>query len=200
MAMPAYPTRRPARTPLQRAARLANVWGWSYIITFIAIFMAPDTPAGPLRQCVVDLSVLFTIIGILELVWRRKLLKTGEVRWVKTLALNEVGGTLALLWNLWLIYRIPQDVLLQFMKSNISPETWKMLKNFSASTGNANALNDALIAQSAHFAQSAIVFVIGPICLLAQFWVIYRYLAIAREMENAPPAPPTPLNIPPILK
>ncbi len=188
---------RPIRTPVQRAARIANLWGWSYIITLIAIFMAPDTPAGPLRQCVLDLSILFTIIGIFELVWRRKLLQTGDVRWVKTLAKNEFAGTLALLWNLWLIYRIPPDVMLKFVKDNLSPDTMKMLKDLSASTGNANALNDALISQSAHFAQSAVVFFIGPILLLSQFWVIYRYLAIAREMQNAPPAP---LNVPPVLK
>lgn len=183
-----------SRPPIQRAARIANLWGWSYIITFIAIFLAPDTPAGPLRVCVLDLSVLFTIIGVLELVWRHKLLKTGDVRWVKMLAKNEVAGTLALVWNLWLIYRIPADVLLDFMKSNVSADTWKMIKSFGSFSG--TPITDAVIIQSDHKAQLAVVFFIGPILLLSQFWVVYRYLAIAREMEKTP----APISVPPLLK
>jgi len=196
--MSPYPaTARSAPDPLKKAAHLANVWGWSYVITLVAIFAASDVPAGPMRECVLDISILFTIIGIFELVWRRKLLKTREVKWIKVLALNEVGGTLALLWNLWLLESVPEPVLTAFFKSNVSPATMKMLLSVASMTGNRQLLNDTLIGHTMHRAQWMTVFIVGPILLLSQFWVIYSYLRCASDFARLPAAP---VDIPPVLK
>jgi hypothetical protein len=178
------------------AARTANVWGWSYIITFLAVFGAPDTPPGPLRQCVLDVSILFTVIGIMELVWRHQLVKTGKARWIKILALNEVGGTLALFWNLWLIYHIPLPTFVAYFKSDVSPQIMGMIKNFGQALGQPNMLNDNLIGQSCKSALWMVVFLIGPIVFLSQAWVIYRYMTFYFAALNAPP----PSAVPPILK
>jgi len=173
------------RTPLQQAARTANVWGWSYIVTILALFTLPGTPPGILRTLVVNTSVLFFIIGILELVWRRMLLKTREARWAYVLAFNEVGGTFALIWNISLLNRVPEDLLATL----ISPETRASLNNFAHTMH--QTLTEDEIEHSLHIAKLLTSLGVGALLFFCQIWVIYRYYSLGRKIAAAPEIPPT---------
>jgi hypothetical protein len=193
--MPAYPvTVRAAPSPLKAAARVANVWGWSYIVTILGAIGAGYVDPGPLRVLLLNLGILCCAIGVLELVWRHQLLKTGEARWAKMLALNQVGGTLALCWSLYLLYEVPDKILDDYSKKS---ELWNRAFPLIKSMDTTHLLTDDYILHVWHFTKLLGVFGIGVLLLLSQVWVIYRYLRFAREISQTPP---TPLNIPPVLK
>jgi hypothetical protein len=190
--MPTYPVQPPTRTPQQKAARTALVWGWSYILTFLGVFGAWSVPAGPLRVLLLNLGILCTIIGILELVWRHKLVKTGEARWAKVLALNQVGGTLSLLWSLYLLYAVPDQILVNYSQKS---DLWNSVLPLVRSLDTMHTMNDAFILHIWHFTKIMGVFCLGGALLLSQLWVIYHYLTLARAIEQAPP----PSAVPPLL-
>jgi len=191
--MPTYPAAKPTRSPLQKAARTANIWGWSFIVTIIGAFGAGSVPAGPLRVLLLNLGILCFIIGVLELIWRHKLLQSGEARWAKVLALNQVGGTLSLLWSLYLLYEVPDQVLMDNSKhSDLWNKTLPLIRQLDFT----HKMNDAYILHMWHITKMLGVFGLGSLLLLSQIWVIYHYLAMAREMEQTPASPAT---VPPLL-
>ena len=65
--------------PIQRAARTANVWGWSYIVTILGAFGAGYVEAGPLRVLLLNFGILCFAIGVGELVLRHKLLQLHQL-------------------------------------------------------------------------------------------------------------------------
>lgn len=190
--MPTHPTVKPTRTPLQQAARTANIWGWSFIATILGAFGAGSVPPGPLRVLLLNLGILCFIIGVLELVWRHYLLKTGAARWAKVLALNQVGGTLSLLWSLYLLYEVPDQVLVDYSKKS---DLWNSFQPLLRSLDTSHVMNDAFILHYWHLTKVMGVYGLGGLLLLSQIWVVYHYLAAARAIEQMPPA-----AVPPILK
>ena len=191
--MPTYSIPQSTRTPQQKAARTANVWGWSFILTILGAFGAGSVPAGPLRVLLLNLGILCFIIGVLELVWRHKLLQSGEARWAKVLALNQVGGTLSLLWSLYLLYKVPEQLLVDYSKkSDMWNKTLPLIRQFDTT----HMMNDAFILHIWHTTKLLGVFCIGGLLMLSQIWVIYHYLVMARAMEQMPPSS----AVPPVLK
>jgi hypothetical protein len=191
--MSTQPASKPTRTPQQQAARTANVWGWSFIATILGAFGAGSVPPGPLRVLVLNLGILCFVIGVLELVWRHYLLKTGEARWVKILALNQVGGTLSLLWSLYLLYEVPDQLLMDYSKKS---DMWKSFLPLLNSLDTTHMMNDAFILHYWHVTKIIGVYGLGGVLMLSQIWVIYHYLSMARAIEQIPP----PSAVPPILK
>jgi len=184
--MPAYPSKKD-RPALRRAGRLAAFWGWSYILTLVALYGVSATPPGPLRVLVLNTSLLFAAIGVAELYWRRRLLVTGQARWVRILALNEVAGTLVLLWNIYLVDRISPALL----TSLITPDTRHALNQLGEAMH--TPVTEAMIENSFRVAKSLTMYGVGGILLLSQVWIIYRYLSLAPAIERE-------ANIPPVLQ
>jgi len=193
MATPASISAKPARTPVQQAARTANVWGWSYIVTIAGAFGAGYVEPGPLRVLLLNLGILCFIIGVLELVWRRQLLKTGEARWAKVLAANQIGGTLALFWSLYLLYKVPEQILVDYSKKS---ELWNKVFPLIKSMDTMHTLTDAYILHIWHLTKLFGVFVLGGVLLLSQIWVVWHYLKIARQITEKPAFS----MVPPVLK
>jgi len=193
MATPASIPTKPERTPVQKAARTANVWGWSFIVTILGALGAGYVEAGPLRVLLLNLGILCFIIGVLELVWRHQLVKTGEARWAKVLALNQVGGTLALLWSLYLLYEVPEQILLDYANKS---EMWKSVFPLIKSMDTMHMVTDAYILNIWHYTKLFCVYGIGGILILSQIWVVWHYLRLARQIA----ATPAPGSVPPVLK
>jgi hypothetical protein len=191
--MPTFPTPKPTRTPQQQAARTANVWGWTYIVTVLGALGAGYVDPGPLRVLLLNFGILCFIIGVLELVWRHKLLQTGEAHWARVLALNQIGGTLAQLWSLYLLYVVPDKILVDY--SNKS-DLWKSFLPLIRSLDITHMINDAYLTHFWHGLKLFGVYGLGGALILSQIWVIYHYLSLARAIEQAPP----PAAIPPVLK
>jgi hypothetical protein len=191
--MPTYPASKPTRTPLQQAARTANIWGWSYILTFLGIFGAWSVPPGPLRVLLLNLGILCTIIGVLELVWRHQLLKTKEARWAKTLALNQVAGTLSLLWSLYLLYQVPEQILMDYSKKS---DLWNSVQPLLRSMDSSHILTDAFILRVWHITKLIGVYGLGGALVLSQIWVIAHYWQQATAIALTPP----PSEVPPVLQ
>jgi hypothetical protein len=179
------PVPRDPKHPARRVARLASMWGWSYIITLVALYWAPSTPPGPLRFLVFNFSILLSFVGILELFWRHRLLVTGEARWVRALAFNQVGGTLTLLWNLYLIYVIPPKVLVGL----ISAADRVKYNHLTMSMAN-RPLTDSWLEASFAISKTVTLYGFGGLLLLSQIWVISRYLRFYFEMQKLPAIPP----------
>jgi len=193
MATPASISPTLARSPLQQAARTANVWGWTYIVTILGAFGAGYVPPGPLRMLLLNFGILCFVIGVLELIWRHKLLQTGAALWAKVLALNQVGGTLALFWSLYLLYVVPDKALVEYAKKS---EMWNSAQPLLKAIDIAHTATDDFILHMFHSTKLFCVYVGGGITLLSQIWVIWHYLRLARQIAATPP----PSAIPPLLK
>jgi len=191
--MSVYPTPKTTRTPVQKAARTANVWGWSFIATILGAFGAGEVPPGPLRVLVLNLGILCFVIGVLELIWRYNLLKTGSAYWARVLALNQVGGTLSLLWSLYLLYEVPDKLLMDDSKKS---DLWNSVLPLIRSLDITHMVNDTFLLHYWHMTKIIGVFGLGGLLMLSQIWVIYHYLAMANAIEQAP----APSAVPPILK
>jgi hypothetical protein len=182
--MPALPKSPPLSPPLKRAANLALICGWSYLITLLALFgVHADTPPW-LRVGLLDISVLFGLVGAAELYWRHKLLRTREARWVRVLAINEVVGTLVLIWNLAWLYGVPEKALVPL----ISEQSRKSLTAITQLTG--QPITDAVLESSLHTAKFLTLYGVGGLIFLSQIWIIVRYLRLARAVEQASAVPP----------
>ena len=144
-------------------------------------------PPGSLYQLVLQTSVVFTIIGVLELVWAHKLKKTGDPKWARVLAGNEVAGTLGLLWNLAWLEHIPTDELTKL----IDPPTFAKYQQLYHTFG--LDLTQEVVNHSMVVAKGLTVYGVGALLLLSQIWVIWRYLSLAREIAAE-------TNLPPILR
>jgi hypothetical protein len=192
--MPAHPaSARPAPNPLKRAARTANGWGWSYILTILGALSAGYVQPGPLRVLLLNFGILCFVIGVLELVWRHQLLKTGQAKWAKVLALNQTCGSVALFWSFYLLYQVPDQILADYSKkSELWNRVWPLIKSMDVT----HRITDAYIVHSFHETKIFFIYIAGGITLLSQIWVIRHYLRCAREIEQAP----APLRVPPILK
>ncbi len=191
-ASPAKPVKS-ARTPVQRAARTANVWGWSFIATILGAFGAGYVEAGPLRVLLLNLGILCFIIGVLELVWRRQLVKTGDAKWARILAWNQVVGTLSLLWSMYLLYEVPDSVLNDYAKHS---EMWNQMMPLIKSMDKMHVIDDAYILSIWHLTKMIGVFGLGGALMLSQIWVIWHYRKMARLIA----ATPAPGALPPVLK
>jgi hypothetical protein len=192
--MPAYSTAQPAPNPVKKAARTANGWGWSYILTILGAFGAGYVQPGPLRVLLLNFGILCFVIGVLELVLRRKLLQTCEPRWARTLALNQVFGTLALMWSFYLLDQVPEKILVDYSKTS---ELWNRVFPLIKSMDQTHTLTDNYILHMWHVTKLFVVFVLGGVTLLSQIWVVRRYLRLAREIEKLPPGL---RDVPPVLK
>lgn len=193
MATPTSITAKPKRSPVQQAARTANVWGWSFIITILGAFGAGYVQAGPLRVLLLNLGILCFIIGVLELVWRHQLLKTGDAKWAKVLMWNQVAGTLSLLWSLYLLYVVPDSMLVDYAKHS---DLWNQVMPLIKQMDNMHVIDDKYIEHIWHLTKLLGVYGIGSILMLSQLWVIWHYRKLARLIAQAPAAP----VVPPILK
>ncbi len=193
MATPAQNFSFAARGPIQKAARTANVWGWSYIITIFGAFGAGYVPAGPLRTLLLNFGILCFIIGVLELVWRHKLLATAEARWAKVLAWNQVAGTFALMWSLYLLYQVPDTGLLAYAKKS---EMWIQAQPMIRAANGGVPVTDAYALQAFHITKVFCIYGVGGVLILSQIWVVWHYWCRAREIAAAP----TPGSVPPVLK
>jgi hypothetical protein len=181
MAIPGSPSS--TRTPLQKAARTANVWGWSYVVTILAVYFAPSTPPGILREVVIDTSVLFFVIGVLELVWRHFLIKTQQPRWGYALVLNEVAGTLALWWNVSLLLRVPESMLVSLITPDI-----KNFEPFFRSLG--HPLTEFDIELGVKTSRILTCYGVGSLLFIFQLLVIWRYFTLTRQIARMPRIPP----------
>ncbi len=181
----------PLSPPLRKAARTANVWGWSYILTILGAFGAGYVDPGPLRVLLLNFGILCFIIGVLELVFRHKLLQTGDARWARILSWNQVAGTLTLLWSLYLLYQIPETVLLAYARhSDLWNNVIPLLKNMDPRVG-----SEEYLLHVWHNTKMFAVYVLGGALILSQFWVVWHYRTLARQIEQTPaPAP-----VPPVL-
>ncbi len=193
MATPASIYVAPVRSPQQQAARTANVWGWSYLVTILGAFGAEYVQPGPLRVLLLNFGILCFIIGALELVWRHQLLKTGEARWARVLALNQVGGTLALFWSLYLLYQVPEQILVDYSKKS---QLWNSVFPLIKSMDSMHMVTDAYILHIWHNTKIFFLYVVGGILILSQIWVIGHYLKLAGKIEEKPVLS----VIPPVLK
>ncbi len=193
MATPAYRPTQAKRPPVQQAARTANVWGWSFIVTILGAFGAGYVQPGPLRVLLLNLGILCFIIGVLELVWRHKLLKTGEARWANVLMWNQVAGTLALLWSLYLLYAVPDTVLVDYAQHS---DLWNQMMPMIKSMDKMHTIDDAFIQHIWHFTKLLGVYGIGGVLLLSQIWVIWHYRKLAGLIAQAP----APGALPPVLQ
>jgi len=192
--MPAYTaTALPAPDPLKQAARLANGWGWSYLVTILGAFGAEYVQPGPLRVLLLNFGILCFVIGGLELYWRHRLVKTGEARWARMLALNQVGGTLALMWSFSLFYQVPDSLLADNAKKS---DLWIRIMPMIKSMDITHTVTDAYVLHMFHNLKLFFVFGLGAVTLLSQIWVIRRYRRLAGEIERRP----APLAVPPILR
>jgi len=186
-------TARPVPTPLKKAARTANGWGWSYTISILGVFGAGYVDPGPLRVLLLNFSILCFVIGVLELVWRHKLLQTGHARWARILALNQACGSVALAWSFYLLYQVPDQFLMNYSKKS---ELWNRVFPLIKSMDTMHTMTDAHILQVWHNTKLLGVYGLGGITLLSQIWVISHYLRCAREIEQMP----APMAVPPVLK
>jgi len=193
MALPPNTTKS-GPDPVKTTARLAATCGFFYCITIFAAFGISSVPPGALRVLLLNFSVLCVIIGTLELTWRHFLVKTREPRWARMLALNEVGGTLAMFWSLYLLYKVPDDLLLHYCeKSELWTNALPMIRSMSG-----GVLTNTMITQAVHNAKVMTMYGAGGLLLFFQIWVVLRYLslgrAIARVSGQAQPA-----SLPPVL-
>lgn len=195
MATSAYRPAKPKRPPLQQAARTANIWGWSFILTILGAFGAGYVQPGPLRVLLLNLGILCFIIGVLELVWRHKLLKTGDARWVKALAWNQVAGTLSLVWSLYLLNAVPDAVFVDYAKHS---DMWNQALPLIKSMDQMHVIDDKFIEHIWHITKLVGVYGIGGVLMLSQLWVIWHYCALAKQIAAGPA--PAPGALPPVLK
>jgi hypothetical protein len=162
--------------------------GWSYVATLpLGLYSLQGLPRGSLFQLVLQTSLFFTVIGVLELIWRRKLLLTGEPRWMKVLVANEVIGTIGLLWNLAWLKAIPVAELVKLITPDIRREFDQMMRSLGMK------MTEQLYENSMANAKFATVFGAGSLLFLSQVWIIWRYLRLEREIAAE-------ANLPPILK
>jgi hypothetical protein len=192
--MPASTIAKPAPDPVKKAARTANGWGWSYVITILGAFGAGYVQPGPLRVLLLNFGILCFVIGVLELIWRHKLLQTCEPRWARTLALNQVIGTLALMWSFYLLYQVPEKVLVDYSQKS---ELWNRVFPLIKSMDQTHQINNSYLLNMWHITKLFVVYVLGGVTLLSQIWVIRRYLRLAGEIEKTPPGL---RQLPPVLK
>ncbi len=182
--MPALPSKKD-RPALRRAGRLAAVWGWSYLLTIIALLFLGDVENVPVvYHWLLFTTILFMLIGFAELYWRRRLLVTGQARWVRILALNEFVGTLALFWCAGWLYTI--DV--RSLDSLLSQESLDQMRTIYNSFH--LTLTQEIIDSSMAFSKKVCVFGFGGLLLLSQIWVISRYLRLAPAIEREAALPP----------
>ncbi len=109
------------------------------------------------------------------------------------LALNQACGTLALLWSFYLLYQVPDQILVDYSKTS---ELWNRVFPLIKSMDTTHRLTDAYILHNWHQTKMIGVYGLGGITLLSQIWVISHYLRCARAIEQAP----APLRVPPVLK
>ncbi len=193
MATPYMNFDKHGRTPLQQAARTANVWGWTYIVTIFGAFGAGYVPPGPLRVLLLNFGILCFVIGVLELVWRHKLVATRDAGWAKILAWNQVGGTLALFWSLYLLYEVPDQILVNYSKKS---EMWIQAQPLLKVVNGGIPITDEYILHSFHIAKMFCIYGGGGVLLLSQIWVVMHYLSLSRKIAQTPP----PGALPPVLK
>jgi hypothetical protein len=192
--MPAYPaTAQPAPDPVKKAARLANGWGWSYLVTILGAFGAGYVQPGPLRVLLLNFGILCFVIGGFELYWRHRLVTTRQARWARMLALNQVGGTLALMWSFSLLYQVPDSMLADYSKKS---DLWARVMPMIKAMDITHTVTDTYVLHMFHNLKLLFVFGLGAVTLLSQIWVIRRYRQLARAIEQTPSAP---IAVPPLL-
>jgi hypothetical protein len=103
---------------------------------------------------------------------------------VRVLAINEVVGTLVLIWNLAWLYGVPEKALVPL----ISEQSRKSLTAITQLTG--QPITDAVLESSLHTAKFLTLYGVGGLIFLSQIWIIVRYLRLARAVEQASAVPP----------
>jgi hypothetical protein len=183
--MPAYPSSKDRPPALRRAARIAAVWGWSYIVTVGALFFLGGVKNIPtVYHWVLFTTIVFMLIGLLELYWRHRLLATSQARWLRLLALNQFFGTLALIWCAGWLYTIDVRSLDGLLPQSSLDKMRSIYATFNMT------LTQHVIDSSMTFSKNFCVFVFGGFLFLSQIWVIIRYLRLAPAIEREAALPP----------